>query len=243
MKRILLASVFSLFCIGASAEEPRKIDVNCDTVALDVAKTDGFEFYALVRWEEPAIFPDLPKKSTVGGRSGEKQVGFEFECPQLYAKYDGNKLTVRADTVENALDFLTSEYYKYFDLYTYGWYDYPSIRKGYNSISYSINLYDYSLEMGENKVDEGQVLKRVDFRGVNNDIVIGYKVDNGNLKPLLYNSTVERYTGDMVDADIIDIYHKHDDKKFQREEKLQRIHIDKSKGLVEFYKKHPFPSS
>jgi len=243
MKRILLASVFSLFCIGANATNIEKLNVNCDTVDLDVAKTDGLEFYALVKWEDPATFPDLPKKSIVGGKSAEKQVGFEFECPQLYAKYDGNKLTVRADTVEDALGALTSKYYKDFDLYTYGWYDYPNIRKGYNSISYSINLYDYSIKMGGNRVGEGQVLKRVDFIGLNNDIVIGYKVNNGSLKPLLYNSTVERYTGDMVDADIIDIYHKYDDKKFQREEKLQRIHIDKPKGLVEFYKKYPFPSS
>lgn len=239
----MLACTVGLACVGANASEPEKLDVNCETVDLDVGNSDGYDFYARVKWEFPAVFPNLPKKMIVGSNSEYKQEGFEFECPQLYAKYDGNKLTVKADTVEHALNALTSKYYTSFDLYSYGWYDYPSIKKGYNSIKYSINLYDYSLKFGENKVSENQALKSLDFRGVNDDIVIGYKVDRGELKPLLYNSKVDWYTGDMAEANVIDIYHRYDDKNFQRDEKLQRIHIDKSKGLIEFYKKYPFPAN
>jgi len=243
MPKIIAAFILSLFCVSANAKEVEKLDVNCDTVDIDVGNSDGFIFYALVKWEYPAVFPDLPRKIVVGDKSESGQVGFEFECPTLSARYDGDKLTVKADTVEDALGALTSKYYPSFDLYFYGWYDYPYIKRGYNTIKYGINLYDYSLEVAGKRVSEGQVLSRLDFRGMSDDVVVGYKVDGGNLKPIIYNSEVNWYTGDMADANVIDIYHKNNDSKFNRDEKLQRIHIDKSKGLVEFYKKSPFPSS
>lgn len=243
MKRILLASVFSLFCIQANATNIEKLDVNCDTVALSVGNSDGHAFYAMVRWDEPASFPNPTKKVVVGSKDEFEQVGFEFQCPELYAKYDGNKLTVKSDTVQDALDSLTNKYERNFDLYFYGWYAYPSIRKGYYSTEYSINLYDYSLKSGYKQVREGQELTGYDFRDINSDVVIGYKVDGSKIKPMVYDQKVGLYVEDMVNANTIDIYHKYDDKKYNRPEKLQRIHIDKSKGLVEFYKKYPFPSS
>lgn len=243
MKQLLLAGVLSLLCIGANAINIEKLNVNCDTVDLNVGNSDGHDFYAMVRWDEPASFPSPTKKIVVGSKDEYHQVGFEFQCPNLYAKYDGNKLTVRSDTVESALDFLTNKYERNFDLYFYGWYAYPSIRKGYYSTEYSINLYDYSLKAGHNQVSEGQDLKSFDFRDINSDVVIGYRIDGGDIKPMVYDQKVGWYTGDMAAANTIDIYHKYDDRKYNRPEKLQRIHIDKRKGLIEFYKKYPFPSS
>lgn len=243
MKILFLASIIGLTCISANAEDIKKVVVNCDTINLYVGHSSGQEFYANATWEEPAAFPNPTKKLSVGSQSRYTQEGFEFECPQLYVKYDKNKLTVKANTVEDALDVLTSKYDRYFDLYFYGWYTYPSIREGYNSTSYSINLYDYSLKSGYKRVGEGQDVKGYDFRDIDSDVVIGYKVDGGKLKPVLYDQKVSWYTGDMADANIIDIYHKHDDKGFKIDEKVQRIHMDKSKGLVEIYRKYPFPTS
>lgn len=243
MYKILLTGAISVLCVSAHAANVEKLDVNCDTVDLDVGNSDGHDFYAMVKWDEPASFPNPTKKVTVGSKDALHQVGFEFQCPHLYVKYDGNKLKVKSDTVESALDSMTSKYERNFDLYFYGWYAYPSIREGYYSTEYSINLYDYSLKSGYKKVSEGQDLKSFDFRDINSDVVIGYRIDGGDLKPMVYDQKVSWYTGDMADANTIDIYHKYDDKKYSRPEKLQRIHIDKQEGLVEFYKKHPFPSS
>ncbi|MDO5770051.1 MAG: hypothetical protein Q4P13_11140 [Psychrobacter sp.] len=69
------------------------------------------------------------------------------------------------------------------------------------------------------------------------DAVLGYRVDNGALKPLIYDRKVYPYISDFKKAKVINIYQKLDSGK----PVMEKMTIDKSNGILRMYRLSVFP--
>lgn len=243
--------IFTLPVTYSYADDIKELDVGCENVLIDIGNTSNHELYAIVSWETSATFPNPQQQGSYGNNLGYKK--FQFTCPNYSATYDGDKLSIKADSLETALGLITSEFDPTISLYYLGWssnpyadnyvppsYPYTSSR---GSTSYSFNPHEYGVRSGKNVLIEGQDLRIVptSYHGghIDKEVMIGYRVNNGELKPLLYDMKLAKgYSEEMLSADVIDVYH-YSPKKYGS--RLQRIHLDKKNGLVELYKKHPFP--
>ncbi len=246
MKSFLLASATALvfYSSPALANPPVKdINVACDNVKLSIntVMNDRFNFSAY--WNEPTSFPNPPKYVEVGDTIRSSISRFKFKCPNFSVSYDGNIAEIKADSYEKALEYI-GQHNKELNLYFHGWYTYPNIKRDFNSINYSFDIEALNLKTSIYTALEGKDLSGdIKFFEIPKTAIIGYKIDNGQLKPLLYDRKVSYYKDDMQNANIIDVFHKNNDDKFKLDEVIQRIHIDKPKGLIRIYRNHPFPKS
>ena len=248
MKSTLLSSSIVMFLCSsfASAQVPKsieKVNVDCDDVKLSIntVMNDRFNFSAY--WNVPSTFPDPPKYIEVGDTIRSDIKRFKFDCPNYSVSYDGDIAEIKADSFEEAIRHL-SEYDKELNLYFHGWYTYPNIKKGFNSVNYSFNIDNFNLKTNIYNAEEGKDLSGDSrFFEIPKTAIIGYKIDGSKIKPLLYNRKIGYYKADMTSANVIDIFHKNNDDNFKLDEVIQRIHIDKSKGLIRIYRNYPFPKS
>ena len=246
MKKLLILFGTAMVFYSASAVTHAKItNVNpsCDNVKLSIntVRDDRLNFSAY--WNEPATFPQPPKYVEVGDTIRSDVKNFKFNCPDFSVSYDGNIAEIKAHSYEKALEYI-GEHNKELNLYFHGWYTYPNIKRDFNSINYSFDIESLNLKTSIYTALEGKDLSGdIKFFEIPKTAIIGYKVDNGQLKPLLYDRKVSYYKDDMQNANIIDVFHKNNDDKFKLDEVIQRIHIDKSKGLIRLYRNHPFPKS
>lgn len=246
MKSLLLmfATALVFYSGGASAKLPiKEINVDCNNVKLSIntVMNDRFNFGAY--WNEPTAFPDPPKYIEVGDSIRSNTTHFKFNCPNFSVSYDGNIAEIKANSYEEVLKHI-SEYDRDLNLYFHGWYKYPNIKKGFTSINYSFDIKSFDLKTNIYKADEGRdISEDIKFFQIPKSAIIGYKTDSSQMKPLLYDRKVAYYKDDMQDADVIDIFHKNNDDKFKLDEVIQRIYIDKPKGLIRIYRNYTFPKS
>ncbi|WEI17149.1 hypothetical protein PY247_11315 [Acinetobacter proteolyticus] len=168
---------------------------------------------------------------------------FRFICPNLEVSYDGNMAEIKSKDYQSILKNI-SEYDQYLDLYFYSFYKYPNIREGLITVDYAIGLKDFVIKSGIYLGFEGDNLDNISYTSnITKNTIIGYKVDNRELKPLLYDRKISRYKDDFDNASIIDIYHKVSKDEFGIGPNIQRIYINKVNGIMRIYQKYPFPSS
>ena len=242
MKKILIAGVLSGFMpsVFANTDLPL-IKVNCDDVKLSLNTVIENKLNFGAYWNDPGVFPDPPKYTEIGDSIRSKNKKFKIQCPDFSASYDGNMAEVRSNNYNNVLTKFSR-----FDLephlYSISGYKYPNIKQGFFNSSYSINLNNFTLKTGIYELNEGE-----DFSdnlaktlSVKKDSIIGYKVDGGELKPLLYDRKVSLYQDEFKGAKTIDIFHKISSSNIGVA--IQRVFIDKENGILRIYSKAPFPT-
>lgn len=216
-------------------------NVNCDSAKLRVSYDRGEELNVSVYWIEKANFPNPEQHLTAGDLSNTGLTTFNIKCPDFSASYDGNTLSVKSESFDKSLSLIKNPVSSSLNLFYRGWYKYPAIKQDYQSTSYSFDVKSYNLYSGMYKVKEGAAVSGLYSIDIPSTAVIGYRVDGGALKPLLYNRTVSAFKKDMKSADLIDIYHKYRDTSYGVNAKIQYIHIDKSNGILSLSKVNPFP--
>lgn len=167
---------------------------------------------------------------------------FKIQCPDFSASYDGNVAEIKSNNYNGVLAKF-SEFDLELHLYSISGYKYPNIKQGFLNSSYSINLNNFSLKTSIYDLNEGEDFSDNFHRtlSVKKDSIIGYKINNGELKPLLYNRKVSNYKTDFNEAKTIDIYHKISNSNAGVT--IQRIFIDKEAGVLKIYGKSPFPAN
>lgn len=217
------------------------VKVNCDDVKLSINTVMDNKFNFGAYWNDTGVFPNPPKYTEIGDSNISKIKKFRFECPSLQVSYDGNVAEIRTGEHSNFLEKI-SEHDLEPKLYSVSGYKYPNIQKGFMNSSYSISLKDFLLRTSIYELAEGENFKS-DLRkslSVKKDSIVGYKVDGGELKPLLYDQQISHYKSDLDKAKTIDIYHKISSSNVGVI--IQRIFIDKESGILRIYSKSPFPT-
>lgn len=242
MKKLLIIAVLGSATTGTFANSDLPlIKVNCDDVKLSLNTVMDNKLNFGAYWNDLGVFPEPPKYTEIGDSIRSKNKKFKIQCPDFSASYDGNVAEIKSSGYESVLARFSK-----FDLephlYSISGYKYPNIKEGFFNSSYSIDLNNFNLKTGIYDLSEGE-----DFSdnlrktlSVKKDSIIGYKINSGELKPLLYNRKVSNYKTDFNEAKTIDIYHKISSSNVGVV--IQRIFIDKDNGVLRLYGKSPFPA-
>lgn len=241
MKRLLIAGVVGFTAANTIANSNLPlVRVNCDDVKLDINTVIDNKFNFGAYWNDPGVFPNPPKYTEIGDSTRSKVKKFKIQCPDFSASYDGNIAEIKSSDYAGVLAKL-SKYDMDPHLYSISGYKYPNIKKGFFNSSYSFNLNNFSLKTSIWDINQGDDLNNdiLKYSSIKKDSIIGYKINNGELKPLLYDRKVSDYMNDFESAKTIDIFHKISSSNAGVT--IQRIFIDKDNGLLKIYGKSPFP--
>lgn len=238
--RLFAISILGFISTNTFAVE---IKVNCENVKLSLNTTDKNNLKFGAHWKDESNFPNPPISQAVGNIEGGKNIDFNFECPNLSVVKTKNLIQIKSDSYKNVLKKI-DDYEQNLDLYHYGFYAYPNIKQDWMVLSYEINLKSFDFKTSIYTFKEGKDLdESISFTSdVPRETVIGYKIDGGELKPLLYDRKVSFYKNNFEKANIIDIYHKMPKDKFGVGANIERIYIDKSNGILRIYRKNLFPN-
>lgn len=239
-KNIFISSL--LFFSGNLFANIPTVKVNCDDVKISINTLidDKFNFDAY--WNDPGVFPNPPKYTEIGDSKRSTVKKFKFECPDFSVSYDGNMAEIKSRDNSSVLARVDS-YGRQLNLYSISGYRYPNIKQGFFNSSYSINLESLELKTSIWNIKQGEDLNNdiLKYSSIKKDSIIGYKVNNGDLKPLLYDRKVSNYMSDFDTAKTIDIFHKISSSNVGVT--VQRIFIDKENGILRIYAKYPFPNN
>ncbi len=242
MKKILFAGMLGvLSTITYASPGLTVVKVNCDDVKLSLNTVMDNKMNFGAYWNEAGVFPDPPKYTEIGDSIRSKIKKFKIQCPEFSASYDGNVAEIKSNSYADVLARF-SKYDLDPHLYSISGYKYPNIKKGFFNSSYTFSLNDFSLKSGIWEIEQGDDLNNdiLKYSSIKKDSIIGYKIDGGELKPLLYDRKVAIYKKDFESANTIDVFHKISSSNVGVT--IQRIFIDKEKGLLRIYGKSPFPS-
>lgn len=241
MKKIIFLVFLPVTVTYANVEVPLA-KVNCDDVKLSINTTKDNRFNFVAYWNEAAVFPNTPKYIEIGDSNKSQMKKFRFQCPDLIVKYDGNIAEIKAKDYDSILNNISRFDYSV-GLYSYSWYKYKNIREGFMHVGYGFNIKDFYIESWIYKSKEGDDLNNgIHHDNIPKEAVVGYKINGGELKPLLFNKKIDYYLDDFNSADTIDVYHRYPNDQFRVGETLKRIHIGKKEGVLRFYRNYPFPS-
>lgn len=251
MKKVL-SMIFLLPSMLFAKELPVIPDVNCDSLKIKVGGVnESVDVYA--QWETLEKFPNPSKKIYVGDYPLSEQEKFRIECPNTKVNFDGNTLTVQGDSLDRVLKYfhngptnvvLTGAFKDLYGstvpLFSKGAYQYPNLKVGFHGNRYSINLENLALEEQNFILKEPKSYKDqyqlIDLR----QAVIGYKVDDKEIKPYFYNSILYAAQSDFSKAKKIEIFHKRA-KDNEVGIMFEKIVIDKSTNTIQLIKKSDFP--
>lgn len=241
-----MKKVFVVVCLLPTMlfakELPIIPNVNCDNVKLSMNTIDKNNLKFGAYWKDEAIFPNPPRDKSIGNINNGKNVNFSFTCPNFSVKKTENLIEVKSTSYDELIK-LFWEHDQGLDLYHYSFYAYPNIRQDLIVLSYEFNIKSFDIKTSIYTSKEGDDLDEAGFTdNIPRETVIGYKVNGGDLKPLLYDRKISHYKNDFHNASIIDIYHKMPVDKFRIGASIERIYIDKEKGILRIYRKSNFPS-
>lgn len=187
--------------------------------------------YLTTYWKKSAVFPEPAQSGTKDARIYKhSQDGISINSTKDY-------IEIKADNFDKITKHMSANHGRIPIFNQFG-YRYPYIREGMYSYSFELALaqmdfYDYSLYRPL------QAGKSVLSFSANTASVIGYRIGNGELKPILHDLKVYDYS-ELKTADSFMIYAK----AGQGDVKLAAaaILVDKPKGLLRVYRTYPFPS-
>lgn len=238
VKNALLASII-LACMtskGQAHDDYSMIKADCDSLQLTIGSGVNTQLEIGAFWKNPAVFPNPPKSDSTKNYNKP----YFIECPNLGLYDDGNMVEIKADSYQALLNSIAT-YDKDFNLYARSGYIYPNIREGFFFKGYSFNPETFNLESQGGILQEGMDFKEGFLRisvasDIPNTLVLAYQIDDGELKPMLYDMKVYEYKRDFEKANVINIYQKLDEPVV-----VERFTIDKANGSIRMYRKHPFP--
>ncbi|WP_119025120.1 hypothetical protein [Acinetobacter soli] len=254
MKKLLGLAV--LLCTHNAYSEVLPIlkDVDCANLEIKVAGVNG-DVYVYTEWNKEDHFPNPPKKVYAGDYVLSQIKKYRIECPNVSINYDGNELSVKGNQLDTVLDFFYNgpknskptgafkDIYNYaIPIYSSGSYEFPNLKMGFRGNSYKLDLKtldlqenNFILKEPKNYKDQYQVSKL-------NEAIIGYSIDDEEIKPFFYNSILYPVKDDFKKANKISIYHK----RSQDNDIgiiFEKIEIDKTRNTVKLSKKFEFPKA
>lgn len=236
MKKLSLLGLLIIMSGFSHANEALpEVKADCDTLKLSMGTVISREVEVVPYWKNAAVFPNPPTAGSAG-KDGEP---YSITCPNLSVSDDGNVVEIKAKSYKELVNLIPS-YSQDMNFYGVGSYRYPNIREGFSFSGYSFNVNTFKLKSGIYELKEGMDLSKnlSTILGVPSQTVLAYKVDGGELKPLIYDRKVSKYMSDFKNADVIDIYQKLDKAMV-----MERLTIDKPKGAIRIYRMHSFPQS
>lgn len=268
MKSLLILAI--LFCTHNAYSEvlPVLKDVDCENLKIKVTGVNG-DIDVYTEWETQEKFPEPPKKVYVGDFTLSQIKKYKIECPNVSISYDGNELSIRGKTLETVLDYFYSGpknqsttkvvtsnnllnstvnnafkdlYNHAIPLYSSGNYEFPNLKIGFHGNSYKLDLKsldlqenNFTLKEFKNYKDQYQVFKL-------KEAIIGYSIDDKEMKPFFYNSTLYPVQDDFKSAKKIDIYHKRANVN-DIGVMFEKIEINKTENTIKLFKKFEFPKA
>jgi hypothetical protein len=209
--------------------------VDCSTLGLSIDGRNG-DARIVAYWQNKGVFPNPSTESSYGDKESAIQKEFNIDCPDIIISYDGNEVAVGG----SSLDFIASKIMPLssipIPLYNVSGYRYPNIKQGFFSRSYGFDIQKYELISDFRALRQGAKVTGFQFLGMH-DPVIGYRINGGDLKPLLFDGFVSDFKSDMKSADLIDIYNKTGDDNTV----FQRISISKKANKITLFKRFAFP--
>ncbi|TEU30176.1 hypothetical protein [Alkanindiges illinoisensis] len=211
-----ILTIVLFFFTKAYASEIYDSSEKCDSFIIVISPINDT---VKVLWKEKSIFPNPPKTFTAGDNYFKGLKQFTLNCPDRFISYDGNILKIKSDDyLEKTRNLLNGN----IDIsYSY-YYDYPNIKEGYHSNKLIFDLHSYEIKNSPSVSSE--------LSGK----IIGTKIDDSELLPLIYDSKIYDHKTDMRTADVIEIFSK-------TEAIWEKIYIKKSDGVIELHKKFQFP--
>lgn len=225
MKRIVLFGLVISMSVVSQAKDLVKTAVDCETVKVELPKAYS-KLHPVVTWEDRAQFPNPPTLRKVDGKN------YSFDCPNISSSYDGKVFKLKAPNHKELINLVKGGYSwnpPVFSFYNHTSYVYPNIRARPIRYVHMINIETLEIK-GTNSFDK-----------LPKTVVMGYKVDNSELKPLYYNGVFSDYENEMRGADVIDIYYSYDDKEYGEKNSIEYIRIDKANGALELHESFKFP--
>lgn len=225
MKKEVVGLIAMAVAVSVQAKDIKPINVDCGTVNVELSNAHS-EIHPIVTWDGGSKFPNPPNPKKINGTP------YSFSCPNLSSSYDGDVFRMKAPDYEQ-LEIAMRGGAKYpgdriIRFYDHTDYVYPNIMRGRIPYVHWINL-------NTHKVTINNVLTST------KEVVVGYRVNNGELKPLHYNGEFSDYQDDLKRADVLDVYYSYKDKKFGKKNMVERIHLDKPNGELALYKSFKFP--
>ncbi|OOR83915.1 hypothetical protein [Moraxella canis] len=202
---------------------------------LEFDNTDD-KLTLITRWKKDAIFPNPPKSG-------------EYSSPIYKYSQDGVSINSTKDYIEikaknyatliNAFPYDSNGFGASIPIFSNTGFIYPNIKMDYYSytVRFSLSTLHILDNFGWSGIkEEGD---KASWLEANTASVIGYRIGQGELKPILHDSTYYDYK-ELLDADVFTIYAK----AGAGEAKLATaaIYVDKPQGLVRAYRRHAFPS-
>lgn len=235
--RVLLLTSFITLASATAYANPQLplINANCESLQLSMGTSIATELKVVPFWKNPAVFPNPPTE----GSAGKDGQPYRIECPLLSVSDDGNVIEIKANSYKQLLEFIP-KYASELNFYGESGYRYPNIREGFYFNGYSYDIHENKFKASIYELKEGSDLSKNTslIFDVPSKLVLGYKVDGGPIKPLIYDRKVSRYKSDFRNANVIDIYQKLDKPMV-----MERLTIDKQNGLIRMYRSSEFPSS
>ncbi|AIK00679.1 hypothetical protein [Moraxella catarrhalis] len=231
MKKLFKFILIGLSFTGFAHAQPKK-DIVCDTVSLILnANNDSIKLYA--DWKKEASFPNPVKSDRAG------YTDYKLTCPNISITQNKGVIEMKSKDYETLLSHFP-DYRRKISLFDLSGYRYPNIQEDPYSFSVSINLENWEMKGAFLPVKEGDELSVLDMPTSG---VVGYRVDGGELKPLIHNLKVHSYKSDFEQAKKIEIYVKAESKVGEAKTPVEALIIDKSNGSIKILNKHKFPSN
>lgn len=211
----------------------------CDNLTVFMTSS-RFGLEVKASWKVEGNFPNPSKVVNVGDSHGSSSP-FSIECPDVSIDYDGNRLRMQGDNLKSVTDRIyTSVTTGGIDFFRSTWYEYPHLRMGLKSDYYGLNLKTLRIYNGISQLKDRNSFESRHPSKSHYKVVIGYKVDGGALKPLVYEGKVRSYVKEFSKAQTIDIFHKNPE-ALSKGKGVERLFIDKNNGVLEVYKNYDFP--
>lgn len=225
MKRIILFGLAAGLSFASHAKDVVNTDIDCETVKVELSRAHS-ELHPVVTWEDRAQFPKPPTLRKIDGKN------YSFTCPNMSSSYNGKSFKLKAPSYEELINLLKGGYSwnpPFLNFYDHTTYVYPNIRAKpiYHTHRMNIETLDVKISHSYEKLSK--------------TVVMGYKVDNSELKPLYYNGVFSDYKNEMKEADIIDIYYSYDDTEYGVKNSIEHILINKGSGEIELDETFKFP--
>lgn len=225
MKRIILFGLAMSLSLVSQAKDSVETKVDCETVKVELSRSHS-ELHPVVTWEDKAQFPNPPIMRKIDGKN------YSFICPSISSSYDGNSFKLKAPSYEELISLLKGGYSwnpPFINFYDHTTYVYPNIRAEPIYHIHRINIETLDVKISHS------------YEKLSKTIVMGYKVNNSELKPLYYNGVLSDYKDEMKEADIINIYYSYNDTEYGVKNSIEHILIDKGNGSIELDKSFKFP--
>ncbi|OOS24229.1 hypothetical protein [Moraxella pluranimalium] len=221
MKRLVLP-VMAWLC---SSMAYANTHTDCDTMELAFANTETFGIDVI--YTTKATFPNPPQKVVLNSFQG-----YDFACHGVSISNTADGFVLRSsDLVKTLKSFKKDRDGIVLNDDTS--YKYPHIQMGLQPRVFAFNPQSLRLEYNHSTLRTKKM--QHGYYAVYDTDVMAYRVNGGELLPLLYRGEISSYAKDFDRANELDIY-------YQSSEKSVHININKANNELSVTKNVPMPS-